>query len=92
MKNAINSYENHVDRQRYEGIKKLTTSRWSDVKYIPSPVDIVPNPNRTKISNIELIPLENKLEHFILRFHREKMNFFEGADFDSKRPPSFITE
>jgi hypothetical protein len=53
-------------------------------------VEIVPNPNRTKISNIELIPLENKLEHFIiLSFQREKNGFFEGADFGSKRPPSF---
>ncbi len=39
------------------------------------------------MKNIELISLENKLEHFILRFHREKINFFEGADFGSKRPP-----
>jgi len=41
------------------------------------------------MGNIELIPLENKLEHFILRYHREKINFFEGADFGSKQPPSF---
>jgi hypothetical protein len=48
-----------------------------------SPVDILPNADRTKTSKIELILLKNKLEHIILRFHREKINFSEGADFSA---------
>jgi len=42
------------------------------------------------MSSMRLIPLENKLKYIILKFHREKIKFCEGADFGLKRSPSFF--